>query len=102
MHDCSFSLNVVMAWGVCILGEGVGEKAGISQSYSAVVITAAEQIKVFPYNVTSHTIISWDRDKLRRCGSIDGGLEVGEGVPLGQDCCGCVHFPKSLIASVRA
>ena len=81
---------------MCVLGEGVGGNAGISQACCAVVITATEQIKVFPYNVTSHTIISWDRDKLRRSGSIGGlvFLEAGRRCTFGAGLLWMYAFPE--------
>ena len=86
----------MIAWGIYVLEEGIGSKAGISQACCAFVITATEQIKLFPHNVTSHVIIVWDRDKLRRSGSIGGlvFLEAGRRCTFGAGLLWMYAFPE--------
>ena len=58
-----------MAWGLCVLQAGIGAKAGLKGALCVAVITDHDQVKIFPWKVTS-VIIVWDRNKLRRSGSI--------------------------------
>lgn len=69
MFACSLP-SAVTAWGVAVVQAGIGEKAGLkNNAFCVVVVTSEDQLKIYPWNVTV-PIITWDRDKLRRSGSI--------------------------------
>lgn len=61
--------STVMAWGVVVIQAGIGDKAGLKNAFCVAVVTSDDQLKIYPWNITT-PIVTWDRDKLRRSGSI--------------------------------
>lgn len=59
----------VMAWGLCVLQDGIGARASLKHALCVAVVTEDDQVKIFPWKVTAPQI-TWDRNKLRRSGSI--------------------------------
>ena len=66
---CFSSSFTVMAWGMCVLKNGIGAVAGMRDAFCVAVITDTDQIIVFPWNVTTPLII-WKREHIRKSGSI--------------------------------
>ena len=58
-----------MAWGMCVLEDGIGGSAGMRNAYCVAVVTNTDKLLVFPWNVTTPLII-WEREHIRRSGSI--------------------------------
>ena len=73
-----------MAWGMCVLKDGIGATAGMRDAFCVAVITDTDQIIVFPWNVTTPLII-WKREHIRRSGSIGNlvFLEAGRRCSFG-------------------
>ena len=61
-----------MAWGVVIVLAGIGKKAGLYNSLYVAIVTSEDQFKIYPWNVSTTPVITWERDRLRRCGRIGG------------------------------
>ena len=70
MCACSLS-SAAAAWGIAVVQAGISNKAGLkNNAFCVIVVTSDDQLKIYPWNVTTAPIITWDRDKLRRSGSI--------------------------------
>ena len=70
MCACSLS-SAAASWGVAIHPAGISDKAGLkNNAFCVIVVTSDDQLKIYPWNVTTAPIITWDRNKLRRSGSI--------------------------------
>ena len=85
VHSICFSSSfTVMAWGMCVLKDGIGATAGMRDAFCVAVITDTDQIIVFPWNVTTPLII-WKREHIRRSGSIGNlvFLEAGRRCSFG-------------------
>ena len=65
-----FFSPAVMAWAVVVVLAGIGEKAGLNNALCVAVVTSDDQLKIYPWNISTSPVITWDRDKLRRSGSI--------------------------------
>ena len=59
-----------MAWGVVVVQAGIAEQARLKNAFCVVVVTSDDRLKIYPWNAGTVPLITWDRDKLRRSGSI--------------------------------
>ena len=62
--------SAVMAWGVVVVQVGIGEQAHLRDAFCVVVVTSDDRLKIYAWNAATIPLITWDRDKLRRSGSI--------------------------------